>query len=82
MPLPHGGPISWGFEGWNSVRDGQPPKGNWGEYLVCATDGLRSTSKRGDDEEWKDNRGITIMAWARIPMIDWEAFLKDFNERA
>lgn len=78
--LPHGGPISYGFSGWAPVSDGAPPLGDESEYLVCAVDGRRSICPRGTAETWVDALGVPVIAWARIPMIDHQAFVEHYED--
>lgn len=76
--LPHGGPISYGFSGWTPVSDGTHLPIN-SEYLVCTVDGRRSICLRGTTEPWVDALGVRVIAWARVPQIDHQAFMEHYE---
>jgi|GEM_PF-6247080 len=78
--LPHGGPISWGFSGWVPVSDGVP-NDRAGRYLVCDYNGEVSIAQRGVAKVWKSQSRKVVIAWARIPMIDDNAFREHYDDR-
>lgn len=77
--LPHGGPISYGFSGWAPVSEGTRIPIN-SEYLVCTVDGRRSICLRGTSEPWVDALGVPVIAWARVPQIDHQAFMEHYED--
>jgi len=79
--LPHGGPISYGFSGWTPVSDGMPPD-MAASYLACYYDGEVSIIQRGAAKAWESHNGKPVIAWARIPMIDYEAFRQHYDDKA
>lgn len=81
-----GSPISWGFMGWVPVTDNRPTPetdtalSNDRRWLcVLYDETIELLPAPGVNEVWASLAGVPVIAWSRVPLVDFYALLDEYR---